>query len=339
LCLASALTIVCASAAAQSVIAPGAAATVRNQQGSGVITRQVPMTYQQAIPASQLTSLSGKAWILGMSYRVNPSTSNSATWPPTTATWQNYDVTLAQAAVPIPNFSPIFANNMMNPVVVRNGPLNVPAATWKNPNVPGKPNPFDTFYLDFKTPYLYQGGDLVIHITHNGNNVNSFTGLNTVSPSTTNGFGHFAVGYRATTAPQGARLCCVVRLHYGYGPVPCKGSGGRPPLLILSHRLVAPFPPPGTVNFAVTNALGGATGFILVGLTKTQLRLPNGCAVVAFPPLALLPFQLSGTGPGNGRFDLNLTFLSNTNGLVTVQAAVADPGALGGYVTTNGVFF
>jgi hypothetical protein len=61
--------------------------------------------------------------------------------------------------------------------------------------------------------------------------------------------------------------------------------------------------------------------------------------VVAFPPLALLPFKLSGIGPGNGRFDLNLTFLSNPNVQLPVQAAVADPGALGGYVTTNGVVF
>ena len=124
-------------------------------------------------------------------------------------------------------------------------------------------NPFDTFYFAFQQPYTYKGGDLVILITHDGNNVASAIYQERMADSpTTYGVGQYASTYNATTATVPGNGPMVTRIHFGHTITVCTGSGGLPPLLILSHALVTPTPPPGTVNFAVTNALGGAMGFL-----------------------------------------------------------------------------
>jgi hypothetical protein len=328
--------ILAGSVAAQSVVVPNANWTASGTSGLNTLLRQTgnPRTYQIGIAAAELAGMPPGSLITGVSFRVW--TGATSAWPATNATWTNYEITLAEAAVPLSSFSTTFAANMKNPVQVRQGSMTVPAGTYAVTTA--NPNPFDTFYFAFQKPYVYKGGDLVILYTHDGNLTNTTEFLGVVPSSAgTHGVAQYDTSYRSTTATIPNTDFVITRIHFGYGDARCVGSGGFPPLLILSHALQKPTPPPGKVNFAVTNAMGGEPGYVVVGLVRATIPLPNGCNLLVGPIVAWIPFWLKGSGPGQGRWDLNLAFPASVMGSFELQAAVLDSGATGGYVGTNGV--
>lgn len=71
------------------------------------------------------------------------------------------EITLGEAAFSIDNLSTTFASNMVNPVQVHDG-----AFTFFGAQMPGgsTPNAFGQL-ISFSTPYVYQGGDLVLMYT------------------------------------------------------------------------------------------------------------------------------------------------------------------------------
>jgi len=323
---------------AQSVVVPASVATTPTGLWLNSLVREFTRTFQMGLAASELSSIPVGASIVGMSLRAGIHSTNPATWPATAATWQNYEITLAEAAVPLSQWSTTCATNMKNPILVRAGPLTIPAGTWADLKGPAS-NPFDTYYFDFQKPYTYQGGDLVIHITHDGNNVASAIYQERAADQPTgHGVGAYASTFRSPTVTSRTGPM-VTRLHWGIGAGMCVGTGGHAPFFIVSHSLVKPTPPPGTVNFAITNGLGGATGFLMIGLLRTSIPLPNGCRLLVAPIVGTIPFWFKQTGPGNGRQDFNLTFPPNVLGAFELQAAVIDPGANGGYVGTNSASF
>jgi hypothetical protein len=78
--------------------------------------------------------------------------------------WPDYEVTLAQAVNSVATMSTNFAANMRSPVLVMSGPFTLPALTFSGGD---SPNDFASL-LVFDTPYVYQGGDLVILFGHPG---------------------------------------------------------------------------------------------------------------------------------------------------------------------------
>lgn len=118
------------------------------------------------------------AWITELRFRL--SANAAAAFPSTTVTWSDYQVTLAQAANSIPAMSATFAANMVSPVLVRHGPLSITANTFTTS--PGL-NPFSSL-LVFDTPYVYQGGDLVVLFSHTGSDSSSLAYLDDVTSST-----------------------------------------------------------------------------------------------------------------------------------------------------------
>jgi len=337
-CVVAALVLALGTVTAQSVIVPNSVATTPTGLWLNSVVRQLPRTIQMGLAAQELSSIPVGASIVGLSMRAGIHTSNPATWPATAATWQNYEITLAEAAVPLSQWSTTCAQNMKNPILVRSGPLTIPAGTWQNLGGPGS-NPFDTFYYGFQKPYTYKGGDLVIHITHDGNNVASAIYQERAADQPTgHGVGAYASTFRSATVTSRTGPM-VTRIHWGIGAGMCVGTGGYAPFLIVSHSLVKPTPPPGTVNFAITNGLGGASGFLMIGLLRTSIPLPNGCSLLVAPIVGTIPFWFRQTGPGNGRQDFTLTFPASVLGAFELQAAILDPGAKGGYVGTNSAPF
>jgi len=328
----------CAIADAQSTIVPNANVSVKGSSGNNSLTRQFARTFQFGIAASQLKSIPPGATIVGVSFRSYVGTANPATWPPSDIAWKNYDVTLAEAANPLNNFSTTFAANMKNPVQVRKGPMTLKAGSYLRPQTTGtNTNPFTTFYLDFQNHYVYKGGDLVLFIDHDGNTGSTHFYLDYVaSNAATHGVTLAAFGtYQAKTATSTNYSFVIHRIHYGFGNPGCVGTNGTLNL-ILSNSLVAPTPPPGTINLAVTNGVPKATGMIVVSATgaPAPFPLPGGCNLLVLPPfLALIPFSID----TYGRFDLNLTFPAVTLGTVAAQAFATDAGAKAGYVVTNAI--
>jgi hypothetical protein len=202
--LALALLFTTSATFAQPVfVVPNAFANAEANTGTGVPVQQTgqPRTYQMQIATSQLGSLPVGASLTGLRWRMDAGQASS--FPPTTATWSDYDIMLAQAANPIGAMSPTFADNMIAPVTVRTGPLTVNPGAFPNS---GSPTAFGPLF-SFSTPYVYQGGDLVLYFSHAGSNITQTAFLD-AADSDTPGYGtdfraQFAIGFHAPTAGGG----------------------------------------------------------------------------------------------------------------------------------------
>jgi len=111
----------------------------------------------------------------------------------------------------------------------------------------------------------------------------------------------------------------------------CLGSGG------IAPRLAGLGCPEGgnTIQVKLSNGLGGATGFLLIG--SDQLTgYSHLCRFEVFPLLVMLPIVLDGSGPGDG--DVSLSFdlpASLGTGVLYLQAALFDAGAAANLSSTR----
>lgn len=136
-----------------------AAVTGTNQFESPFSSGQ--MTYQLIIAASELTELVGKN-LISISFR-NPVSAVNA-WPPNELTLINYDIYLGNAVNPVDRTLFFALNAVGLPTQVRSGNLVIPANVL---TVGSNPNSF-SYDIDFTTPYLYSGGNLLVEIRHFG---------------------------------------------------------------------------------------------------------------------------------------------------------------------------
>jgi len=173
------------------VVAPSAYTTVSGDSGVNTLLRNTnaPRTYQMQFTSNALGGLPVGARITGLAFRL---LTNTAAFPPTTTSWSDYEVTLAQAANPIGAMSTTFAANLLNPVLVKHGVLSIGANTF---SAGSNPNLFATLIV-LDTPYVYQGGDLMMQFTHTGSdslNTTFLDAASTVSPG-------YGTSYRALSA-------------------------------------------------------------------------------------------------------------------------------------------
>jgi hypothetical protein len=119
---------------------------------------------------------------------------------------------------------------------------------------------------------------------------------------------------------------------YGTG---CAGSGGFTPVLSLAGCAE----PAETVAVGLTQGLGGAAAWLLLGTGPATLPLPSGCTLLTHPLLTVLgPMGLSGSGPGSGFILVGGTVpLGVGPGTIYIQAFVIDSGAPAGHSASNGV--
>jgi hypothetical protein len=141
--------------------------------------------------SSLLTGINVGDQISGLTFRIVSDTVRNSS---PASTFTNWDLTLAQAVNTVPNMSTTFADNMLNPVQVRNGSLSFSAGAFQGGAVNPTTNPFGPV-ITFSTPYTYQGGDLVVLISHTPGSL-SIGGLDALSTSSS-GYG---TDYRAFTA-------------------------------------------------------------------------------------------------------------------------------------------
>ncbi|MEM7204565.1 MAG: hypothetical protein AAF628_30185 [Planctomycetota bacterium] len=317
---------------AQSIVVPNANERTRGSTYSNTLVRNAghSRTYQLGILASQLSGVPVGAVINGVSFRAGNTTRNPATWPTADVSWSDYEISIGRS-IPIESFTGTYATNFAEPpLLVRAGPLLLTASTpfESDPSRPApQPNDWGEFYFDFHTPFLYGGGPLAISFTHRGSGSSTFTYLDATSSSPVgHGVAYFGSGFRSLS---GSLISyAVARIHFGYG-VGCPGSQGRVPNLVQNANVGSSG---GTLRLAVGNGRPSAVGLLLFGLGATSLPLPNGCTLLTVPAASVpLPLDLSGRGV------LPLPVAAGTAGTFNVQAAIADPGATGGYTLSNGV--
>lgn len=234
-----------------NVVAPDNYTIVAGNVGINTLIRGVglPRTYQMQFTPDALSGLPTGARITGLNFRL--ATSVTVSFPETVVTWSDYEVRLAQAASPIANMSTNFLPNMLNPVLVKDGALTVSANNFSSG---GNPKPFAAM-VTLDTPYIYQGGDLVIHFTHSGSDSTNTTFLDGAT-SATPGYGtsYRAVSANAFGAANGTAASVTI-----------VGIVFTPPITQAITR---------SGNQVIINGSGGTPGALYRVLSTTNAALP-----------------------------------------------------------------
>lgn len=158
------------------LIASANAATVvtgANQPSNGLfssLSREATRVLQQFYDDQFFTDITNPVQITGMSFRL-PAIAGVNYPALGDINFGRYDITLAKpsaAAAASNGFtSATFADNMVDPVLVRSGPLNIPQGSFIS-NAANVEAEF-SFIINFDTPYTFTPGqDLVMLVRHNG---------------------------------------------------------------------------------------------------------------------------------------------------------------------------
>ena len=190
-----------------TVVAPNNYTLIGGNGGLNTLVRSTnaPRTYQMQFAAAALGGLPVGARITELRFRLY--TNAAAAFPTNTVTWSDYEITLAKAATNISSMSATFSANMTSPVLVKHGPLSIGPNTFGTGPLP---NPFGSFVI-FDTPYVYQGGDLVMLFTHPGSDSVNTAFLDAV-PTTSTDYGTTCRAISATTfnATSGAAASATI---------------------------------------------------------------------------------------------------------------------------------
>ena len=316
----------CPALFAQSVVVPAANATVAGISGLNTLVRNAgnPRTYMLGINAAELSGLPVGDMIVGVSFRQY--NGGATTWPPTDVLWTDYEVSIGPC-VPTASFTTTFATNfLVPPVLVRDGAMVLPANTFSGV---GTVKPWGEFYFNLQTPVPYVGGDLGILFSHPGSTAATNCFLdNVASNAAAHGVAVSGAAFQSPTGTVGAAFC-IARVHYGYGSG-CPGTGGMTPVLVENANTTSGLG--GNILLTTSNVLAGSPAVMVFGLGRVVTPLPNGCNLLT-PPLATLFFLCDPNGNGT----INISVPPALTASFNAQAVVLDPGAVGGYTSSNGV--
>ncbi len=129
--------------------------------GDGAFLFDTPRVHQIVCNASEMAGIPVGSAISGMAFRISPVGGLTyVTWPAATVSVSQFDVTLSTAQTTAATMSGTFnLNEGLDRVLVRSGPLTIPALSMK---VVGASVAEQTFVVEFPTPFIYAGGGLCI---------------------------------------------------------------------------------------------------------------------------------------------------------------------------------
>lgn len=163
---------------------PPANDTVAGGTGNSLPIGNFPAgTIQVFYGEDLLTGIPVGSVITGMQVRLDRQFSSA--FPASAFTISRYDVTLASSSLTPATMSTNYATNLLAPVLVRSGPLNVPANAYPFVSTaPGVPQAWGPL-IPFTTAYRYSGGPLVIQwrVTSPSSTFTSFADANNTGTS------------------------------------------------------------------------------------------------------------------------------------------------------------
>lgn len=161
--------------------------------------------------ASVLSSMPVGSVITGIQLRLsNLATTN---FPASTFTAPRYDLRLAQTTLTPATMSITFANNLLNPVLVRSGSLTLNANSYTSGASATTPEAWGPV-IPFTTPYAYAGGPLVMEFRTTSP---SPTGAHFADQINNSAFGasrHATTNADATTSTNNSADVLIVQLTY-----------------------------------------------------------------------------------------------------------------------------
>jgi hypothetical protein len=232
-----------------AVVAPGSYTTTTGPSGLNTLLRNsgAPRTYQMQFSSAALAGLPVGARITELRFRLNTNVVVVSVFPTNTVTWSDYEVTLAQAANPMSGMSTTFGLNMRSPVLVKHGALTLSANSF---TTSAGLNPFSSLVV-FDTPYVYQGGDLVMLFSHTGSDSANTGYLDDVTTATS-GYGTDFRAFSANSfgAASGTQASVnIAQIVFTYSPGQIISRNGTNVVIVGSRG-----PPGGTYHLmACTN--------------------------------------------------------------------------------------
>jgi hypothetical protein len=225
----------CPPATVTELVVPRAYELVNAGSLSNYFTNPAARTLQMVVSSSQIPVETGSL-LTGLSWRVASSATLFA-WPEIDANYSQFDIEIAPAATTPVTMSVIYDQNIgAGATIVRSGPLTIPALSFPA----GMPAPGVNAWghqIDFTTPYIYTGGDLVITIRHAGHDAATNRNLDALATgNTVGGYGTLvrAIGSTNITSISGTNQAAPVSsisfLPAGSGPcyANCDGSAVEP---------------------------------------------------------------------------------------------------------------
>ena len=148
-----------------STTTPSAAARVEGVDGLPIVGEN--STFQIIVPASELRAVDVGSALTGLSLR-NSSSGGGASFPTANVTLPRFDIRLAPTTVEPLAMSNTFASNVgPGEIVVRDGPIAVPANAFPASGVPSIPSEF-AWFIPFDRAFIYNGGNLCLTIRTSG---------------------------------------------------------------------------------------------------------------------------------------------------------------------------
>jgi hypothetical protein len=201
----------CPPAAVSHLVVPRASEQINGGSTVAHLTATAARTVQVVVSSAQIPIEIGSL-LTGMSWRI-ASSATLLPWPEIDANFGQFDIEIASAATTPATMSVLFANNIgSNATVVRSGPLTIPANSF----AAGVPAPGVNawgYNVDFTTPFVYPGGDLVITIRHSGHDAVTTRSFDSIATSNAGaGYGSLfrAIGQTNITSINGAALAMPV---------------------------------------------------------------------------------------------------------------------------------
>ncbi|MBX3379542.1 MAG: hypothetical protein KF805_05580 [Phycisphaeraceae bacterium] len=177
-----------------SVVAPAAVDNTPGQDGYAVFYTAAGNVLQSVYSAEQLRGLRVGSLITGMSMRRYSRSSGGPDWPVTDTSVGRFDVTLSTSPVLPQAMSDTFAANIgADAILVRSGPMTIPAGAFPYVQSDSRPNE-NRWFIQFTEPFVYRGGALSVTIRNNYGIVGSTIYADAYFDSPSVASGRWAVG-------------------------------------------------------------------------------------------------------------------------------------------------
>lgn len=165
-------------ASGQIVIASGTESAT--ESGLNTAVRNAPRAYQAMYTAANFGAVTSPVSVSGMQLRLaigenwRPAGYVGASWPDANINFADYEIVMARCTPALLadgeylSTTPTFASYLSNPVVVRTGPLTIPANSFQADGGAAGIHSWG-FLFNFSTSYTINPGDsLIIQIRHSG---------------------------------------------------------------------------------------------------------------------------------------------------------------------------
>jgi hypothetical protein len=298
-----------APASAGDVYIPNHAPTTAGPGGYSTLMHTQARSYQLVVGTQELGGLPVGTMITGVTWRLSTWIAYPS-WPGagSTASYTNYDIYLSSSNNPPGSLSTTYTDNIGPGLVqVRGGPLNLSDVFFQGGAVTPSVNPYGVL-IDFTTPYLYQGGDLLLTVRHTGNAFSNAV-LDTVSSPFCQ-----AIGVSSYTQPDAWYAQGLITMKLVYADTTTTYCTAKINSLGCLPQMSFSGVPSATTGSGFTvqasGVLNNKPGLLLYSNTgRAALPFQGGILCMAGPVRRSVPLNSGGNPPPNdcsGYYDIDM---------------------------------